>query len=467
MARKQPTDQTRGTDDRLRIAFRTLGCRLNQFDTEVMRAALQAAYPVDVVAWNDEADLYVLNSCTVTGKADQECRRLARQVKRRHRTAKVVVAGCYAQTQPGSLTAVPEIDAVIGNAIKEDAEAWLPQLLAASDGPVVRVEPIDGQSALHAPLIDRFADRSRAFVKVQDGCDLRCSYCAIWRARGPARSRPAAEVLEQIGRLARAGYRELVLTGVNLGRYGRDLDNGAAATGLAALAERCADRYPALRFRLGSLHPDEITDRLLELLAHRRQLRPHLHISLQSGSDSVLDRMRRPYDSSAARRAVERASAAVPGCAIGADLIVGFPDESDDEFAATERMVADLPFSYLHVFRYSPRPGTAAAEMTGTVHPETVTARGARLRRLGLTKEGAFRAGQIGRWCEAVVEGYAGGDGNGGTAARSGNDWRCATTARYVSALVPAGWQAGDLVSLLPVAERDGRLLAKEVVAVE
>ena len=447
---------------RLRVAFWTLGCRLNQYDTEVMRTALSAAYPVTVVDWHDEADLYVLNSCTVTGKADQECRRLARQVKRRHPAGKVVVAGCYAQTQPAQLTAIPEIDAVVGNTLKEDVATWLPDLLAATAGPVVRVEPFAPDTELHAPLIDRFAERSRAFVKVQDGCDLRCSYCLIWQARGPARSRSVAEVLAQVGRLAEAGYNELVLTGVNLGCYGRDFGDG---DGLVALLQACADSFIDLRFRLGSIHPDEVTDELLELLALRPQLRPHLHISLQSGSDTTLARMRRPYRGAAARDAVTRAAAALPDCAIGADLIVGFPGETAVEFAATQRMVDDLPFSYLHVFRFSPRPGTAAAALADPVHPETASERSALLRSLAQTKQDSFRRAQIGRWREAVVESEAAVSAVDPAAPELLGDWRCATTDNYVPVLVPAGWPAGALVRVLPNERYGDRLLAREITS--
>jgi len=445
---------------RLRVAFRTLGCRLNQYDTEVMRTALSATYPLVVVDWHDEADLYVLNSCTVTGKADQECRRLARQVKRRHPAGKVVVAGCYAQTQPAQLAVIPEIDAVIGNTLKEDTAAWLPDLLAATAGPLVRVEPFATDAELRTPLIDRFAERSRAFIKVQDGCNLRCSYCLIWQARGPARSRRVDEVLAQVGQLEAAGYRELVLTGINLGSYGQDLGDG---DGLVRLLRTCADTFSTLRFRLGSIHPDEVTDQLFELIALRPQLRPHLHISLQSGSDSVLARMRRPYRGAAARGAVTRAAASLPNCAIGADLIVGFPGESAAEFAATQQMVEDLPFSYLHVFRFSPRPGTAAATLADPVHPESATARSALLRRLAQTKQDRFRQAQIGRWCEAVVESESAVSDIDPAAPELLGDWRCATTDNYVPVLVPAGWPAGTLVRVLPTEQYGDRLIARRI----
>ena len=285
---------------RLRVAFRTLGCRLNQYDTEGIRAAMARSRPIEVVGWDEPADLYLLNSCTVTGRADQECRRLARQAKRRHPGGKVVVAGCYAQTQPEQLAAVAEIDAVIGNADKDDVAAWLPRVLAA-DPPAVADFAED--AVFDSPLIDAVPGRSRAFVKIQDGCNLRCTYCLIWKARGPGRSRPPGDVLAQLGLLQEAGYREVILAGIHLGGYGRDLAPRGSLCGLLALI---LERLPGLRIRLSSIHPNEVTPELLELFARHERLRPHLHISLQSGSSTVLARMKRPYRGQRARLALRR-----------------------------------------------------------------------------------------------------------------------------------------------------------------
>ena len=333
----------------LRVAFHTLGCRLNQYDTESLRLRLSHLRPVEVVAWDAPADLYVLNSCTVTAKAEQECRRLARQAKQRHPGCRVVVAGCYAQTQPAALAAIPEIDAVVGNADKDDVGAWLPAALGES-GPRVQVSPFASRARFDAPLVDSFPGRSRAFVKVQDGCNLRCTYCAIWQARGPGRSRTAADVVAQLARLGEAGYREAVLTGVHLGGWGRDLGGGLS---LIDLLRRCLDELPEIRLRLSSIHPNEVRPELLALLAGEPRLRPHLHLSLQSGSDAVLRRMKRPYRGAGARRAVAAVAALGDTYGIGADFIVGFPGETPADFEDTVRLIEDHPFSYVHVFRYS------------------------------------------------------------------------------------------------------------------
>lgn len=433
----------------VRVAFTTLGCRLNQFDTEAMKAALPdgagppaSGSPPDgvpwvSVEWEDEADVYVINSCTVTAKADQKCRQLARAVKRRRPDARVVVAGCYAQTQPDRVAAIEGIDGVVGNTLKEAPGRWLPAVLAAPPGPpIVAVVPFPRRLPFAAAPLERFAGHSRAFVKIQDGCDLRCAYCLVWQARGPARSRPADEIVAQAAALEAAGFRELVLAGVNLGSYGRERGETDA---LAALVERLLDARPNLRLRLGSLHPDEVTPALLRLWTRATpRLRPHLHLSLQSGDDEVLARMRRPYRAAAAREtALAFAAAAGPHAALGADIIAGFPGETDAAHTRTVELLAGLPLAYLHVFRFSPRPGTPAADLPAPVPPETATARAGELRRLGRRRRREFAAALAGTWREAIVE-----DGEAPVG------WRPATTDNYATVLVPGHWPAGALVRL-------------------
>jgi len=436
----------------LRVAFQTLGCRLNQVDTEDLKAALRCDDRAEVVDWQDQADVYVLNSCTVTGSADQECRRLVRQVKRRHPDSRVVIAGCYAQTQPAAAAAVTDVDAVIGNTIKYRVADWLPRVLAAPAGePLVLVDDFAPQFPLETLPVHAFAGHSRAFVKVQDGCHLRCTYCLVWQARGPARSRPAAEVVAQLSGLRHdVGYREVVLTAVHLGAWGRDL--GAAR--LPDLLAAVTDALPDLRVRLGSLHPDDLTPDLVRLMAERPQLRPHLHISLQSGSDSILARMHRPYRRDDAAAAIATAASALPRCGLGADLIVGFPGETDADFDATCDLVAALPFTYLHVFRFSPRPGTPAAELADPVAAEIVTQRSDRLRALGRSQQQAFLRSLVGQPREAIME-------RGEPGAAPGR--RKATTDNYATVLVPAGIAPGRLVVVTPAACRDGRLWADDV----
>ena len=445
--RPKPVSPQR-SGERLRVAFWTLGCRLNQYDTEGLRVRLSALRPIEVVPWTENADLYILNSCTVTAKADQECRRLARQAKRRSPEAKVLVAGCYAQTQPEALARVPEIDAVIGNVDKERVGNWLAEVLDARS-PAVHVQEFASHQVFDSPLIDEFSGRSRAFVKIQDGCDLRCTYCLIWKARGPGRSRAVEDIDAQLQALVRRGYHETILAGIHLGSYGRDLANGMS---LPELLRHVLETFPELRIRLSSIHPNEIDSELLGIFRNYEHLRPHLHVSLQSGSDSVLRRMKRPYGAQRAWDAMHDISAVRPDFGIGADIIVGFPGETDKEFEATCTMVEELPFSYLHVFRFSPRPGTAAAAMGDRVHPETVTRRAARLRELASRRHLEFLEDLLGTTHEAILE--AEGDLPG---------YRRATTDNYVVVLVPEEGKTGSLVDVRPV-RRDGDRLFAEIV---
>jgi threonylcarbamoyladenosine tRNA methylthiotransferase MtaB len=414
----------------VRVAFWTLGCRLNQYDTEGMKTSMSKSFAVEIVPWNESAHVYVLNSCTVTGKADQECRRLARQVKRRHPESKVVVAGCYAQTQPEALAKVTEIDGVLGNTTKDDVADWLPRILGA-DHPLLSVEEFQDDPVFDSPLIDGFSGKSRAFVKIQDGCNLRCTYCLIWQARGPGRSRTETDVLAQLQKLVTTGYPETILAGIHLGGYGKDLQPRQS---LVNLLKKCLTEFPELRIRLSSIHPNEVTEELLQMYRNNPNLRPHLHISLQSGSSSVLKRMKRPYRSDKAWEAISQVSATAPHFGIGADIIVGFPGETDEEFEETRRMVAESDFSYLHVFRFSPRPGTPAAEMADQVHPETISRRSSILRELAATKKEKFERALIGSEREVVVE--AEGEREG---------FRNATTDNYATVLIREDLPAGSL----------------------
>jgi len=434
----------------LRVAFQTLGCRLNQYDTEVMKTRLPEHLDCRIVPWEEAADVYVLNSCTVTGKADQKCRKLSRQVRQRNADAKVVVTGCYAQTQPEVLAGMDEIDAVVGVNEREDIHEWLPRLLAEEDK-LVEVSQYSKRLEFRSHMITDFDGRTRAFVKIQDGCDLRCTYCLIWKARGPGRSRPVDEVVEQVGVLGARGFREVVLTGVHMGSYGKDL---RWRPGLVGLVDAVAPRFPELRFRLSSIHPNEVTPQFLDLFRRHANLRPYLHVSMQSGSDTVLQRMRRPYAAAQVAEAVHAAAALHPHFGIGADVIVGFPEETDAEFEATRRMIADAPFSYLHVFRYSNRPGTRAAELPD-VHTETVTARSAVLRELSDAKRARFERGLLGHWHEATVE-----------SDRPRPGYVHATTGHYATVLVPDAWETGAVVEVRPDRVEQGVLVADDVRAV-
>ena len=431
----------------IRVAFQTLGCRLNQYDTEVMKSRLPAHLHCRIVSWDDAADVYVVNSCTVTGKADQKCRQLARRIRRRQPDAKIVVTGCYAQTQPETLEAMPELDGIIGLTDRDNIAEWLPRLLVEQDR-IIEVSQYSKRLEFQPHSIADFEGRTRAYVKIQDGCNLRCTYCLIWKARGPGRSRQVDEVLEQITVLEQKGFREIVLTGVHMGSYGRDLGWKA---GLLGLTSRIASAFPNLRFRLSSLHPNEITDEFLDVFKEYSNIQPYLHISMQSGSDSVLERMKRPYAASQVVKAVHAAAKLHPHFGIGADVIVGFPEETDEEFEQTRRMIEEAPFSYLHVFRYSNRPGTKAAAMAD-VHNKTMTERSSILRKLSLEKRHIFESRLIDADCEAIVETHTPSPGR-----------VQATTGHYATILVPDTWETGTMIKVRPHAFENDVLIADDV----
>lgn len=383
-----------------RVAVTTLGCRLNQVDGLEVTAALEAR-GFRAAASQEPADVVVINTCTVTARADFSDRQAIRRAARRHPGARVVVTGCWAQTDPEAVARVDGVDLVVGNADKARLPELIAQLLDAPPGRTERcVSDIRGVRALAPAPMFSGQGRSRAFVKAQDGCQHRCAFCIVPLARGASRSREPRAVVEEIGRLAAAGFRDVTLTGVDLGHYGWDL---APRTTLAALL-RHAGAVPGLRFlRLSSVLPAYFTDELIDVLASSPVIAPHLHVPLQSGSDAVLRRMRRPYTTAMYLRLVDRLAATVPGLGLGTDVIVGFPGESAADFADTRSIVEALPFTYLHVFAYSDRPGTEAASLPGRVAPAAVAARSRELRALAADKNLAFRRGLVGSRQDVVV----------------------------------------------------------------
>lgn len=392
----------------MRVAFTTLGCRLNQFETEGMRHRLQLDLPeVASVEWDDPADVYVINSCAVTARAEQKCRQLARAVKRRAPGARVVVAGCYGQLAGAGLTGRAEIDAVLGNEEKRRLADFLPRIDAGEA--VVEVGRYRRGQAMAEEWIDAFGDHARATIKVQEGCDMRCTFCAIWRARGPHRSRPPRDVVEQAQRLAAHGYREIVLAGVHIGHYGRDLPRPTDLVDLLDMLVEVVD--PRVRFRVSSIDPSEVDNRLVRRLVEDDRLCRYLHLPLQSGSDAVLRRMRRAYGATYYERLVESIAALDPDFGLGADVIVGFPGETDAEFEATRALLERLPVSFYHVFRYSDRADTAAERMEGKIDGGTVARRSEILRVQGEAARDRFLARHVGRSFEGVVEGSDSGAG--------------------------------------------------------
>ncbi len=380
------------------VGFATLGCRLNQVESQEMRALVEQA-GFRAVDDGEAAHVYVVNTCTVTSRADFSDRQAIRRITRANPDALVVVTGCLAQTDPDALARMPGVDLVLGNQEKYR----LPELiesLVRRHRPDVRVGPID--DARHVPRapVTRMSGRSRAFVKIQDGCQHRCAFCIVPAARGRSRSQEPKVLLEQVEALVEAGYGEITLTGVDIGHYGWDL---VPRTSLAALVAKLAEVGGLRWLRLSSVLPAYFTAELIQVVTTIPMVAPHLHVPLQSGSDRVLRLMRRPYNAAMYRTLTERLAAAIPDLGLGADVIVGHPGEAESDFEATMAIVEELPLSYLHVFAYSDRRGTEAAKMGDRVAASVIRERSARLRALGAEKSLAFRRGLLGRAVEVLV----------------------------------------------------------------
>ena len=383
----------------MRAALMTLGCKLNQAETVAMEELLEEG-GYEIVPFEEQADVYVVNTCTVTSKSDYRSRQAIRRATGRNSRAVVVVTGCYAQMFPHEAARIEGVALVVGNGEKNR----LPELLRVhreEDGPAIHVGPL-GPGVPFAPAaIAEFTGHTRAFIKVQDGCNFRCAYCIVRRARGPSRSQPAAEVLDQVRRLVAHGHTELVLTGINLGRYGRDLPGGPT---LAKLLWQLAEVEGVMRIRISSVEPGEVADELIECIAGCPKVCPHLHIPLQSGDDDILRAMCRPYDRRYYAELIDRLVTRVAGIGIGADVMVGFPGETEDCWRNTCTFVESLPVSYLHVFNYSRRPGSPAADFSGQVDPEARKARSQEMRALGARKRLAFRRRYMGCVLSVLVE---------------------------------------------------------------
>jgi threonylcarbamoyladenosine tRNA methylthiotransferase MtaB len=359
----------------------TFGCRLNAFESEVIRRAAATAGLSDAV---------VVNTCAVTAEAERQARQAIRQARGRHPEAMIIVTGCAAEIAPERYAAMPEVDRVLGNRAKLQPQSYLSE--GASSADLV-------ETAYH--FIDGVEGKSRAFLQVQQGCDHRCTFCVIPYARGSSRSVPMGLVAAQARRLVAAGYREIVLTGVDLTAYGSDLPGTPS---LGQMVRRLLVAVPELeRLRLSSLDPAEIDQDLWRLLAEEKRLMPHLHLSLQAGDDLILKRMKRRHSRAAAIAVARRARALRPEVALGADLIAGFPTETEDMFRLSLDLVAECGLAFVHVFPYSPRPGTPAARMPQLAYP-VVKERAARLRAMGAAALAAELSARVGSETDVLVE---------------------------------------------------------------
>jgi len=379
-----------------RFLVKNFGCRASQADGAAIEAGL-AAKGLAVTSDLNDADLVVLNTCTVTATADDEVRQVVRRIHREQPGARILVTGCYAQREPEELAALEGVSLVVGNSHK----TRIPEFVSTAEyhGQIEAGDIFAQTDFLSGPVEDAAGERTRPNLKIQDGCNNRCSFCIIPYVRGRSRSAPLETVVEQVQVLA-AKYREVVLSGINLGRWGRDL---GGRTRLVDLVQRLLDKTPIERLRLSSVEPMDFSDELLELMASSPRIAKHVHAPLQSGSDSVLRRMYRKYRPQHYADRICKARALMTECAVGADVMTGFPGETDAEFAESYAFIDGLPFTYLHVFTYSERPGTPAAELLARV-PRTVRKqRTNALRDLAARKNLEFRRSIVGKTISAVT----------------------------------------------------------------
>jgi threonylcarbamoyladenosine tRNA methylthiotransferase MtaB len=383
----------------MKIAFHTMGCKVNQFDTAVMEERARGADHT-LVPLDEAADVYVINSCSVTENSDQEARRLVRQLKRRNPESRIIMTGCYAQTHPQELEQIQGIDLVIGNDWKQDLIEYVEGCdKRATGGP--GIERGFSRGPLDQPLIREFHGHTRFFLKIQDGCDFDCSFCLIPRARGPGRSLPVDQVIEQVTVLADSGCQEVVLTGVNLGTYGRDFNPKQE---LSDLLRDLIERTSIARIRISSLEPKTVTAKLLDVVDSSLRICRHFHVPLQSGSDATLRKMNRHYSRGYYRRLILSLAERFPGAGIGTDVMVGFPGETEDDYSRTNALLDELPMSYFHVFPFSLRPQTPAAGMDSPVSESEKKRRADALRRLSVEKTNRFARTHVGRGLPVLIE---------------------------------------------------------------
>jgi threonylcarbamoyladenosine tRNA methylthiotransferase MtaB len=385
------------------VAFHTLGCKLNFSETSSISRQLEQE-GFEKKAFEEPADVYVINTCSVTENADKECRHLVRRILRKTPQSLVVVTGCYAQLKPAEIASIPGVDLVLGAAEKFNIASHLREL---SKGDSAKISSCDIDQVSGFQPSFSIQDRTRTFLKVQDGCDYNCSFCTIPMARGKSRSNNISSVLDQVNEIALKGIREIVLTGVNLGDFGRGPDGNAGYQENFLDLIRALDQVSGIeRFRISSIEPNLLTSDIIGFVANSQKIMPHFHIPLQSGSNKILGMMRRRYRRELYAEKVAEIKKLIPHCAIGADVIVGFPGEGQDEFSETFDFLHSIDVSYLHVFTYSERDNTRALEIQPVVPNEVRHERNKALRNLSYMKMQYFQNQFAGQTRKVLFEAF-------------------------------------------------------------
>jgi threonylcarbamoyladenosine tRNA methylthiotransferase MtaB len=380
------------------VAIHTLGCKANQYDSSYMEALLKSRN-FRLVDFKESADIYIINTCTVTDRADMDSRNLIRRAHRRNPEAFKIVTGCYAQTKPQEVAQVEGVDLVLGNAQKAKLLDYLEQ--ARPEKVQIEVDDIFRHSELETFGMASYSKNTRAFVKIQDGCNQFCTFCIIPYARGRNRSIPIPRILDELRSLSEQGFHEAVLTGIHIGTYGHDQEE---ATSLLELLKAIDRTRPIHRVRVSSIDPEEISDEMIELMTSSSVLCPHMHIPLQSGDNATLKMMKRRYPREKFLEVCEKLCSKSPRMCIGTDVIVGFPYEDEGRFQNTFSLLQEAPVHYFHVFPFSPKRGTRAAQMLGQVPHAVKKERAAKLRALSEVKTQGFRSKFIGEELEVILE---------------------------------------------------------------
>ncbi len=422
----------------------TFGCRTNQADSAAVREDLLTREFEETQECR-QADVIVVNSCTVTHRSDQQVRQLTRKLRRQNPAARLVVTGCYAQRAPRSLAGIAGVAAVVGNSHKGEigpivSAFGCEEMHAPDHGEIAAIYRDDFRNvaAMEMTPATETGGRTRPFVKIQDGCDAKCTYCIIPHVRGPSRSVPPQIVLRQLRQLVENGFKEVVLTGIHMGSYGVHLKPRYSLDRL--LREIAA--VPGLeRVRLSSIEPMQLSRRIITLAAECEKVAPHFHICLQSGSDRILKKMFRPYKTSRFASIVQEIRRRIPDAAIGTDVIAGFPGESEEDHRQTVEFISRMPFTYLHVFPYSDRSGTAASEMAEKVDSRTIKRRGEELRQISEEKNRAFRRRFLGQSLSVL------------TLSERKEGMRTALSGNYLKAKLDPSMPANQLVQAKVVAE--------------
>lgn len=367
-----------------KAAFFTLGCKVNYYETESLKDLFEKE-GYEITAFDQIADVYIINTCTVTHLSDRKSRQLIRQARKRAPEARIVVTGCYAQVSAHELEKIPDVDLITGTYNRYDLPGMVEGL--EGEGPVNKVRPFD-----ESPVFERLSyranrSRTRAFLKVQEGCDQKCRYCIVPAARGPVRSAPLKDVMSEVDEIVARGYREVVLTGIRLGLYEDEKENYS----LSSLIKEIEKKDGIERIRLSSLEPSDFTGELIDTIATSPKVCPHLHIPLQSGDDQILNEMNRPYNTEEYSFITGVLRDQIPGIAIGTDIITGFPGETDELHRQSYNYIEKISFSRLHIFRFSPRRGTEAYDLPHQVDPRDKEARWKEIAELGRNMARAYR----------------------------------------------------------------------------